>query len=77
MPKVVTYSAPSGGSINVTYKQERRLRNARTWPKNERGEEYCQVSHGLHAGEPSFTDDDIAKLIACADPHGGGDHVCI
>jgi hypothetical protein len=50
--KVVTWQAPNGETINLTRQQERQLRAGGTWPRNSRGEEYCQVSHGLHIGEP-------------------------
>lgn len=50
--KVVTWSTPSGDSINLTKAQERRLTKAGRWPRNAQGDEYCQVSFGLHAGEP-------------------------
>jgi hypothetical protein len=59
MTKVITFSAPSGASINVTPAQERALRKAKVWPRTSRGEEYCQVFHGLHAGEPTYGDNEI------------------
>ena len=63
MRKVITYQAPSGGTIDLTRAQVARLERAGKWPRNSRGEEYCTVSHGLHAGEPSMTDEQIAALI--------------
>ncbi len=62
--KVITYQAPSGGTIDLTRSQKRILERAGKWPRNARGEEYCSVSHGLHAGEPTHSDDEIRDLIA-------------
>lgn len=45
--KVVTWQAPSGGSIEVCRRCEKKRGN---WPRNSRGEEYCSVSRGLHSG---------------------------
>jgi hypothetical protein len=64
--KVVTWQAPSGGTINITRKQERMLHSAGVWPRTSRGEEYCSVSHGLHVGAPSMSDEQIYSLIAAA-----------
>ena len=50
---VVTYQDPSGNTINITPKQERAFTKLGQWPKNAVGREYCQVSKGLHIGEPS------------------------
>lgn len=63
MAKVVTYMARSGASIDVTPRQEKAFDSAGYWPRSDRGEEYCQVSHGLHAGAPTWTDDEVAALI--------------
>jgi hypothetical protein len=63
MTKVITYQAPHGDTINVTRSQKIRLATAGMWPKNRRGEEYCTVSHGLHTGEPTFTDAEIEAMI--------------
>lgn len=57
--KVITYSASNGESIDLTPAQVKKLEKAGTWPKNNRGEEYCQVSHGLHVGEPSKSDEEL------------------
>lgn len=62
--KVITYSAPSGGEISLTRSQAKRLTAAGRWPRNARGEEYCQVSHGLHTGDVSYTDAEIEALCA-------------
>lgn len=48
--RVVTYSAPNGVSVDICTECERRLRAARTWPRNASGE-FCTVSYGLHAGQ--------------------------
>ena len=34
------------------------------WPRTARGEEYCTVSHGLHDGEPTYTDVEWADLLS-------------
>ena len=60
--KVITYQAPNGEKIDLTRAQRRTLERAGTWLKTSRGEEYCQVSHGLHLGEPTFTDEQIARF---------------
>ena len=48
--KVVTYTSSSGSKINVCPGCERRFRRLGEWPRDERGEEYATVSHGLHLG---------------------------
>jgi hypothetical protein len=62
--KVITYQAPSGTTIDLTRRQVRMLERAQVWLRNSRGEEYCQVSHGLHAGVPTHCDDAIKDIIA-------------
>ena len=64
MAKITTYSSPSHEQISLTPTQERMLTRAGVWPRDSRGEEMCQVAHGLHAGEPSLTDAELrAKYI--------------
>lgn len=54
---VITYSTPGGRDrINLTPPQVEQLKAEGRWPKNDRGEEYCQISHGKHYGEMSFPD---------------------
>lgn len=60
--KVITYQAPNGSKIDVTVKQAKAMEAAGVWPKNHRGEDYCQVSHGSHAGEPTYTDEQIRSF---------------
>ena len=49
--KVVTWGDSHGNTIDVCLKCEARHQAAGTWPRNPaNGQEYCQVSHGLHAG---------------------------
>lgn len=62
--KVVTYGAPSGGSINLTLLQIAMFKRAGLWPRSPRGDEYCQVSHGLHVGHPTFSDNEVVVLIS-------------
>lgn len=64
--KVVTYQSPNGDTINLTRAQASKLTAARMWPRDYRGQEYCSVSHGLHRGEPTYTDAEIAALIDAA-----------
>tara|TARA_R110000868_G_C10925678_1_gene766000 strand:+ start:212 stop:763 length:552 start_codon:yes stop_codon:yes gene_type:complete len=63
MTKVITYSAASGGEIDLTRAQIAKLTHAGVWPRTARGEEYCQVAHGLHSGEPTYSTAEIAALI--------------
>lgn len=49
--RVVTYQSPRGNKINICPACESRLNAAGTWPRDASGEEYCQVSHGLHAAD--------------------------
>jgi hypothetical protein len=52
--RVVTWSAPSGGTIDIcTACQERLEAAGEGWPRNRSGQEYCQVHQGLHNGECS------------------------
>lgn len=48
--RVVTWQTANGDKINISREQSDRLALAGTWPRNARGEEYCQVSHGEHYG---------------------------
>lgn len=62
--KVITYVAPySARKINLTEPQVARLKEAQVWPKDHRGEEFCNVDYGLHAGTPTLTDEEIETLI--------------
>lgn len=48
---VITYQSPKGECINLTPKQVAEIKaGKRTWPKDSTGQEYCQVSRGLHWG---------------------------
>ena len=46
--QVITWQAPSGSTLSICPGCERAL--AGRWPKDHSGQEYCQVSHGLHDG---------------------------
>jgi len=63
METVITYSSPSGDKIHLTPGQADRLRTQGKWPKTVLGEEYCQVSHGRHAGRRSFSDEEIEERL--------------
>ena len=64
MTQVITYQAPNGETLNLARSQARRFRISGEWPKNSRGEEFCSVSHGLHTGEPTYTDNEIKQIAA-------------
>lgn len=62
--QVITWvSSDAVSSIDLTVSQERELRRAGVWPKDQRGHEYCCVSHGLHSGAPTFSADAFEALI--------------
>ena len=42
----VVWQSPGGARISICTACERKLRDAREWPKDARGEEYCQVHRG-------------------------------
>jgi hypothetical protein len=66
MSKVITWQSPSGATIDVTPAQEAMLQAAGVWPRDESGGEYCSVSHGLHHGEPTFTDAELRADVGIA-----------
>lgn len=47
-PTVVTWQSPAGARMRICLACEARLKG--NWPKDTRGDEYCQVSHGAHEG---------------------------
>ena len=61
MSRVITYTSSHGDIIHITPAQERILTAAGVWPRDSRGEEMCSVRMGLHAGEPSLTDDELRE----------------
>jgi hypothetical protein len=64
--KVITYQSPSESKINLTPDQVAKLERAGVWPRDERGQEYCSVSHGLHTGSPDYDDEQLAKEVGVA-----------
>jgi hypothetical protein len=49
--RVVTWMAPNSGSkIHICRRCERKLMGTPDWPRDGSGQEYCQVSQGLHLG---------------------------
>ena len=46
--QVVTYQDTRGNTVDIC--QRCATRREHDWPRNQHGEEYCQVSHGLHYG---------------------------
>ena len=61
MAKVITWQTPQGRTINVCQDCEGQLTGA--WPRDKRGEEYCQVHEGLHTGHCDVCDDDEDIVI--------------
>ncbi len=49
-PLVVTYQDTRENSIDLCEACIAELERRGKWPRNSYGEEYCQESHGLHAG---------------------------
>jgi hypothetical protein len=49
--KVVTWQSPSGDTLDICLECEVQLAKSWSWPKDRTGQDYCQVSHGLHRGE--------------------------
>lgn len=59
--RVITWQSPAGATTNVTPAQEAKLKALGSWPRDHQGQEFCDVSRGLHNGTPS---DDVDELIA-------------
>ena len=68
--KVVTYQAPNGETIDLSQSQAAMLERAQKWPRNSRGEEYCSVSHGAHAGVPTYSDAQLRAEVGITDEEG-------
>lgn len=62
--KVITYSTPSGDRCNLTPRQVKALEAAGRWPKDSKGNEFCQVSHGLHFGYPTWESNLASDILA-------------
>jgi len=71
MSAVTTYGSPSGRTIHLTVAQECLLQKHDVWPKDNQGREYCKISHGLHEGKPTFSDD-AALLAWCGVKNAAG-----
>ena len=65
--KVVTYQAPNGETIDLSQAQVAMLERGGKWPRTSRGEEFCSVSHGLHEGEPTYSDAQLRAEVGIAD----------
>jgi len=63
MPKIITYQSPAGNWIHLAEDQVSLLEGLGVWPKDQTGQEYCSVSHGLHPGEPDL--DTLTLLDRC------------
>ena len=68
--KVITYQAPNGETIDLSLAQVDMLERGGKWPRNSRGEEFCSVSCGLHAGSPTYSDAQLRAEVGIA--HEGG-----
>jgi len=58
--KVITYQTPSGDTLDLTRAQAKQFTRLHQWPRNGRGEEYCQVSRGLHVSHADLSVDPSA-----------------
>lgn len=48
--QVVTYNTLRGDAINLCEAHQAEYEANHDWPRNNWGEEYCQVMHGFHLG---------------------------
>lgn len=65
--RVVTYQAPNGETIDLSQAQVAMLEREQKWPRNSRGEEFCSVSWGLHAGSATYSDAQLRIEVGIAD----------
>lgn len=56
MQNVVTYQDDRNNQIDICPECETRLVESGTWPRNDAGQEYATVSHGLHVGTCDLCD---------------------
>lgn len=63
MTTVITYASDTGLTVDLTLPQIRKLTAAHKWPRDRRGTEYCQVSHGAHLGQPTWSDAALAAEV--------------
>ena len=61
MNRIISYQSPNGVIIELTPDQIRDLDSAGVWPRDFRGQEYCSVSQGLHEGDPTYSDAELAR----------------
>jgi len=66
MNQVITYQSPSGATVDLTPAQIERLGCAGVWPRDFRGQEYCMFSHGLHEGDPTYSDAELSREFGVA-----------
>ena len=57
--RVITWQSGSGARIDISLAQEEALRSRGMWPKDSRGQEFCQVRKGAHEGDPDYTLDEL------------------
>ena len=65
--KVIPYQAPNGETIDLSQAQVAMLERGGKWPRTSRGEEFCSVSCGLHAGQPTYSDAQLRVEVGIAD----------
>jgi hypothetical protein len=58
---VVTWQSPSGDRVRICQACEARLKADEAWTHDRRGQEHCQVSHGLHWGYCDLCDGDLGQ----------------
>lgn len=62
--KVITYQTPSGDTIDLTRAQIKMLEKVGKWVRNDQGEQYCTVSHGLHVGLSTLSDYELLQIAS-------------
>jgi len=66
MNQVISYQSPSGQTIDLTPAQRACFCRQGLWPRDFRGQEFCSVSHGLHEGDPTYSDAELAREFGVA-----------
>ncbi len=66
MTQQITWSTPSGSTLDISLRAQSALEARGEWPRDGRGEEYCTVSRGQHWGMPDV--DLVGGRIVRTDP---------
>lgn len=61
--RVITYQSLSGAAIHLTADQVAELERWGVWPRDGQGEAFCTVTHGEHAGTPTYSGAELARFI--------------